>query len=482
MKAQTTHAHRVRFGLSGALALAAVLVLAACSSDKPTSAASATSSPNASSSCAASQPDQLRNLLAAEITSALQKRDRTAFLSLAASPGAKRAMSSWWTNVDALGFTTGGAQALRTGGRHVDMSIGVHNALDPTSSRDGKARTPNVVATQYRLGVQQATSGPCHLIVTSWTSRSAAPWDIGAKLYVVHTKHTVVAGERRMKSEIDRVAPYAEKAAAWSFGFFKHNRHADYIEQNGFVLFLPSTDAQATSWFRAPTTKKPKGWIGDPTFAGGYAFPLSGVTVPETYLLPKDSPKLHPVTQITGGARTILTSAGRHYDTTVMTGVIVHEFTHDIFANKNIGYYLGGDGASSSTVEGAATLLQAYFSRSPDDPTRSRESMDTFQQYLLPQIRQHFALFRDRMPTDKEMYGAAASQFYNYDLSASGFYYEGGNGNGIDFELQCIKDAYVNGGGPFSGIQISNKGGTITFADPAKEQRAWAQAVRNTVG
>jgi hypothetical protein len=38
--------------------------------------------------------------------------------------------------------------------------------------------------------------------------------------------------------------------------------------------------------------------------------------------------------------------------------------------------------------------------------------------------------------------------------------------------------AYTNGGGPFTGVELSNKGGTIKFANPAQEQSKWAAWVR----
>lgn len=195
---------------------------------------------SSASAAACTDTFDLPNLLAADLTAALQKHDEAAFLALAGAGSAKTAMSTWWANVDAIGFTTGGVQALDSNDatpsdgppRSISVLVGLHNAFDTTSSGVHDKQVPDAAATGYQLGLKVTGSGAgCRAKVTSWTSRSDAPWDIPSKLYVVKTKHTVVAGEQQMKSEVDRIAPYAEKAALWNFGFFAHNKRRDYISR-----------------------------------------------------------------------------------------------------------------------------------------------------------------------------------------------------------------------------------------------------------
>lgn len=44
-----------------------------------------------------------------------------------------------------------------------------------------------------------------------------------------------------------------------------------------------------------------------------------------------------------------------------------------------------------------------------------------------------------------------------------------------------MRDAYLNGGSAFSGVIIKIQGGSITFADPDKEEAAWAASLRTAM-
>lgn len=426
-------------------------------------------------------PDfELNNGLAGNFTAALQKHSKTAFLAIAATQAAKAPMSTWWDNVNALGFTTGGAQVEDRGNpteASLRMKIGFHNKLDSTSKDAHDRNTPDTPATEYQLATKRIHDGgpastKCHLAITGWKPLSNAPWDVKQKLYVVKTQHIVIAGEPRMKSEVQRIAPIAEKAAAWDHAFFKLADRADYIHLTGYLVFVPSTAQEEQHWFRAPTAKKPSGWVADVGGAAGVQFPLPGVQVPISGM-PEGSPKLAPVSTNTGGGRVIVTATGRHEDDVRLEATLVHEFVHAIFANDDIGAYLDGDPVPGAVSEGAARWIESYFVSAPNDA--NSPNMHALP-HLKDGLRPYFSSFDGKWPANGQIYGAAATADYYYDLAATTFDYEASYGLG--FAVQCVLLAYTNGGGPFTGVEVSNKGGNIKFADPAQEQAKWAAWIR----
>jgi hypothetical protein len=417
--------------------------------------------------------------LAGTLTLALQKHDKAGFLSLATTPATKSAMTMWWHNVDALGFTTGGAQ-VETGGEPTQGStrrvkIGFHNHLDSMSSDPDERATPDTPATEYQLGVKLVGNGgastACHLAITGWQSLSNAPWDVGHPLYVVKTRHIVIAGEQPMRSELHRIAPIAEKAAVWDQQFFARAKRSGYLHLSGYLVFVPANAQEEQHWFRAPTAKKPSGWAADVGGAAGIQFPLPGVQIP--LYVPPGMPKPAPLSTNTGGGRVIVTATGRHASNVNLEATFVHEFVHAIFANDDIGAYLGGKPVPGAVSEGAARWIESYFYSSPGTP-------DSPKLHALPSLRNglrpHFSSFDGRWPSNDQIYGSAATADYYYDLAATTFDYEANYGLG--FAVQCVLLAYTNGGGPFTGVELSNKGGTIKFAEPVQEQGKWANWLR----
>ena len=427
-------------------------------------------------------PDfELRNGLAGNLTWALQKHDKRKFLALGTTTATKSAMSRWWDNVDALGFTTGGAQAEDRGEPaegSLRMKIGFHNRLDSMSNDTHDKSTPDTPATEYQLGIKQvrdggADSNKCHLAITAWKSLSNAPWDVDHTLYVIKTGHVVIAGERSMSAEVRRIAPIAEQAAVWNQQFFKLADRADYIHLGGYLVFVPANVQEEQHWFRAPTAKKPSGWVADVGGAAGIQFPLPGVQISQSGM-PEGMPELAPLSTNTGGGRVILTATGRHEDNIQLEATLVHEFVHAIFANDDIGAYLDGEPVPGAVSEGAARWIESYFVSAPNN-------VNSPNMHALPHLKEglrpYFSSFDDRWPSNGQIYGSAATADYYYDLSATTFDYEASYGLG--FALQCVLLAYTNGGGPFTGIELSNKGGNIKFAIPNQEQGKWAAWVRH---
>ena len=481
MSVATTRRGARRTRLVAAAVIGTAVALTGCTAGGGAPTPGAGSSTLSADDCPGGGAVTAQDLLLNEITIALQKHDRPALVGLAGTPDAKAAMASWWDNLDAIGFTTGGAKVLIGSSieRPVGLvaQIGVHNKLDPTStSNQGGKKVDNVIATDYELTVRPGADA-CHLQVTRWSSASHAPWDSGKPLYVVHTAHTVVAGDAAAKGQVDRIAPMAEHAATWLRTFFHHNQHDEMVEQAGHVLFVASNNSEVQQWFQSSVTK-PKGWVADPSNIGGLAFPLPGVGLPMS--LPKGAEKPQPISDGVGGARTLISPAGQRESRTDAEGVIVHEFTHDLLADDNVGYYLSGKGAPASTVEGAARLVESYFHYSPNDATGRSGKRLLASPYLATYIEPHLRQFDGRLPSDAEIYGTVALADYYYSLSASAYGYDG-DGK-ISQSLQAVKFAYLNGGDPLSGVLRSNKGGEYVFWSSSELRPHWAQFVRSSFG
>lgn len=426
------------------------------------------------------QPYQRTDLLSLQMTAALQAHSKATFLKLA-GPSAQSAMSTWYDNVSAVGFTTaavGNAKSLSDGGiesgdapktQVATVGIGLHNAFDETLKAivKGEVDTGDAPATEYTLGTDVIHDGnqKCHLRITSWKSVNNAPWDTSQHLKIVRTKHVVIAGDPAAAADISRVAALAEKAATFDIGLFRSFKRPLDIRLKGFVMFVPTSNAQANSWFHYPDAKKPSGWIADIGNAFGVEYPLNGVQIPVTK--PVGAPKVNAVSQI-GGGRVVLTSTGLRHTSSEITAVLVHEFAHDIYNNYSLGWFTGKP-IDAALAEGAARYIESFYENNPN-PYAFSHSMKV----LAPIIRQHFSLFNGKTPTRSQVYGNVNLASYYYAVSASSFSYLAVK-YGIAFAFQSIRDAYANGGGPFSGIVTRINGGNVTFGDPGPFERAWAK-------
>ena len=397
------------------------------------------------------------------MTTALQAHHRSAFLKLAGTQPVERSMRMWWRNVSALGFTTGAVNPLgqAKNSRHPFIfQIGVHNRLDPLDHKQ-----PQVSGTRYKLTVTHAGRGCGRVVISGWKPLSNAPWDSRKPLTVVKTAHTVVAGEPAVAAQIRRVARLAEKAATWNFTLLRTVHKMNYLEQKGFVTFVAANTREASTWFRPKDAPKPKGWAADPGNVAGFEYPMPGVQV-------WPSIKAHKVSASpTGGSRVVITPRGVHAGDVNLEGTLVHEYTHAIFRVNDLWSWAGGDPVSAATAEGAARWFEAMFHSNPRSARGTLRSLTM----LEPVIESR--PFTGRLPTDREIYGAASSADYYYDLSASAFSYLAA-AYGAGFAIQSIVDAYLNGGGPFGGVVDSIKGGTIRFEAPPAVQRRWASWVR----
>lgn len=414
------------------------------------------------------------------MTNAIESHNRAAFLALASTDAARAKMGLWWDNASAVGFAGGesyvdndandpGHSALTS----VILDVALHSPLDVVSP--GKYGAGILAPmTQYKAGIA-SVGAKCALSVTSWTSLADTPLDVPEHLYVVHTTHTVVAGEPQMKSEINRIAPIAEKAAVWDFGFFKETvgGHSNYVQQKGFVVYIPTTNVQAEKWFRAPTAPKAKGWTADAGNVAGTSYPLPG---PNSFGKPKlTGPKLGQGSAV-AGARVLLTATGRKESSLNLEATLVHEYVHDILTTDDISAYLGGKPLAAATAEGAARWIESYFRNSPASYKVGKKYARA-QPNLRPTIKANIGRFNGKVPSDAQVYGSSSLANFYYDLSASTFDYLAYK-YGSPFALQSVINAYTNGGGPFGGVISNIKGSTITFANPSSYVGPWAKWVR----
>lgn len=338
--------------------------------------------------------DQRR--LAQSVTDAIQRHDRAAFLALAGTPAVKAKLSTWWENVSAAGFTTGGAAAtaLPPKMRDTKLTIGLHNALDSWDSSD--RRLPMTAATDYDVTLGHAGAGCRRVVVTGWRSLWDAPWDTSQRLYVVHTRHTVVAGEPAMRSEVNRIAPMAERAAVWDLAFFHFAQQDHYVQQKGFVVFVAASNQEAGTWFRPATAPKPKGWASDPASVAGFMFPPPGVSMDVRA----------PVQELAdggvGAGRVVINPAGRSGSEVSQEAVLVHEFVHALLNVHDLWAWSGRQAnGTAATVEGAARWVEGFFYSSPAAPGPQMNEVA----WLRSAIEPHLAQFRGTVPSDTDLYG-----------------------------------------------------------------------------
>lgn len=310
-----------------------------------------------------------------------------------------------------------------------------------------------------------------HVVITDWKPMSNAPWDSPQRLFVVHTRHTVVAGDQVRRPQIRRVARLAERAARWDVELFRAEHKSVYVQQQDFVTFVAASNRQAETWLRPAGAPKPSGWRADAGNVAGFEFPMPGADV-WPGLRARQEVSSSPV----GGSRIVITPAGVRDNDVNLEGTLVHEFVHAIFRYNDVWSWGGGRPLPAATAEGAARWIEAMYhsdpTARPTDPHAELHSLDILQPVVASRP------FNGRIPTDEQIYGAAADADYHYDLSATAFSYLAA-AYGAGFALQSIADAYVNESGPFGGVVSSIKHGTIRFERPADVQRRWASWVRS---
>jgi hypothetical protein len=365
-------------------------------------------------------PDALFGQLSADI----QAGNETAFLGLA-SAAARPAITAWWDNLRAIGFTTGAvlptdsldAVHLDSHGNGTAVVLaGTHSPLDPVDD-NGK---PLIPMAHYRIGLHFASPGAIGQI-TSWQPLDDAPWDSGSPLYVRKAAYVVVAGPSGDRALVDQTLPAAETAAAYDIKMMGRVAAA-FLQQHGFVVFVSGTAAVGNGWLA--TAPQPPGW--PPQFLGARAVQLPGPGVSkDTAVRTGNSNLVNAISNDNmGGVRVALApagpaTAGMPHDETV---TLVGEFMLDILASHDEELSNGVPlrPVPSWTEQGLAVAVQALFETNPD-PVPRRYSFATLTAGLraLPRSYRSGAypsysqLFGPSVTAD-EAWGEVAASTYEY--------------------------------------------------------------------
>jgi hypothetical protein len=188
------------------------------------------------------------------LTAAIQAGNEPAFLGLA-SPAARPAMTAWWENLRAIGFSTGVVVPTASldevhinghGNGSTVVLAGAHSPLDPDFSLNGK---PDIPMTRYRIGLHFSGAGATGQ-VTSWQPLDDAPWDTGSRLYVRKAQYVTVAGLPGDRALVDQTLAAAKTAAAYDIKL-THDASPLFLNQQGFVVFVSGNATVRNSWLAA---------------------------------------------------------------------------------------------------------------------------------------------------------------------------------------------------------------------------------------
>jgi hypothetical protein len=386
------------------------------------SAPTASASP---SNAAAPMPAEMfPDTLFGQLTADLQAGNEKAFLGLAAA-AARPAITAWWDNLAAIGFTTGavvptaGFDAVHIDG-HGDGSTvvlaGAHSPLDQVYD-NGK---PDIPMARYRIGLHFTGAGATGQI-TSWQPLDDAPWDLGSPLYVAKSQYVAVAGPPGDKALVDQTLPIAETAAAYVIKLMGHASPI-FLAQKGFVVFVSGNAAVRNRWLA--TAPQPGGW--PPQFLGARAVQLVGPGVTaDTAVRTGASSIVNAVADNTmGGVRVVLAPSGSTAKAAVNaeTVTLVREFTLDFSATEDEELSNGVPlkPVPSWPQEGLAVAVQYLFESNPNPVLRmySMAKLSAALRALPPSYRTGSyptsqQLFGPSVATDED-WGEVAASTYEY--------------------------------------------------------------------
>jgi hypothetical protein len=380
--------------------------------------------PSALSTTAAMPAEEFPDALFGQMTDDLQDGNETAFLGLAAA-SARPALTAWWDNLKAIGFTTGAViPTAAIDAVHLDSQgngtavvlAGAHSPLDPVNLND----KPQVPMTYYRIGLHFASASAAGQI-TSWQPLDDAPWDLGTPLYVRKAAGVVVAGLPADRALVDQTLPVAETAAAYDLKMMRHVA-PNFIQQQGFVVFVSGSPSVADRWFA--TVPQPSGW--PPQYLGVRVVQLAGPyeTADTSVLLGQSSLVDNIANDNMGGARVVLappapaTAAAWHAETVTLVG----DFMLDILATQDEkpGPTAVLKPVPSWTEEGLAVAVESLFEANPDPtPTAYNWGILTAELRALPRgyrsgiYPSSADLFGPSVAADQD-WGEVAASAYEY--------------------------------------------------------------------
>jgi hypothetical protein len=355
-------------------------------------------------------PDALFGQLTADI----QAGNEGAFLGMA-SAAARPAITTWWENLRAIGFTTGAViPTASIDAVHIDshgngttvVLAGAHNQLDPIDS-NGRPQIPMEL---YRIGLHFA--GPTATgQITSWQPLGDDPWDQGSQLYVRKAAHVVVVGLPSDRALVDQTLPVAETAAAYDIGMM-HIDAPGFLQQQGFVVFVSGSASVRDHWFA--TDPQPQGW--PPQFLGVQAVQLPGPAVTADATVGRGLSSLtNAISDDSMGGVRVVVAPG------VSATTLVGDFMLDIQAteDENPAYGTQVNPPPTWTEEGFAVAVQSLFEDNPTPLTRGRYTFAT----LTAKLRGLPSSYRNgRLPSTAQLFGSSLTVDEDWGYVAASAY------------------------------------------------------------
>ena len=370
----------------------------------------------AGSSAAAAEPtaaEVFPDALFGKLTSDIQAGNERAFLGMA-SAAARPAMTMWWENLRAIGFTTGAViPTASVDGVHIDahgdgttvILAGAHSSLDP-SDLNGR---PQIPMAHYRIGLHFA--GPAATgQITSWQPLDDAPWDQG-RLYVTKATNVVVAGSSSDSALVNAALPAAETAAAYDI-VMMHHAAPGFQQQQGFVVFVSGNAQVRDRWFASDP--QPRGW--PPQFLGAQAVQLPGPAVTADTAVGRGQTSLvNGISNDTMGGVRVVIAPGETATT------LVAEFMLDVQAtqDQSPAYPLPAQTVGSWTEEGLAIAVQSMYEANPNPLPNGRYDFSklTAALHALP------ASYRSgQLPTTAQLFGPSLTADEDWGYVAASTY------------------------------------------------------------
>lgn len=401
-----------------------------------------------------------------QLSQDMQTGNRAAFLSMVA-PSARPAVTIWWDNLQALGFTTG--VILPTASHdtvHLDghgngtaiVLAGAHNPLDPL---DGKGKS-DIPCERYRIGLHFANPTATGQI-SSWQPLDDDPWDQGARLYVHKSTHVVVAGPPGDSALVDETVPLAEDAATYDVGLMNHVNFRD-LRQQGFIVFVSGDATVRNRWLA--TTPQPKGWPAELLGARVSQLPGPGASADYASVTGNVS------TGNTGGARVVITpyeqDGGTPHGETV---TLVRDFMLDILAahDEDLVEGLPLDPVPSWAEQGMAVAVQGLFeaNNNPAPATYRFTPLSTAIHSLPASYK------RGQLPNSHQLYGPSVAADENWNDVAASVYEYIELKYGMNQMLASAMLLYTRYSTPFGNVLKSSHGNSYTFYTQGAVETGW---------
>lgn len=409
--------------------------------------------PSSSAAAAVMPAEEFPDALMGKLTADIQAGQEAAFLGLA-SAAARPAMTSWWDNLRAIGFTTGAviptaafdAVHINSHGDGTAVVLaGAHSPLDPDSV-NGK---PDIPMARYRIGLHFASPGASGQI-TSWQPLDDTPWDSGSPLYVRKAQYVTVAGPAADRALVDQTLPAAEAAAAYDIKLMRHNA-SSLLEQQGFVAFVSGNATASDPWLAS--VPQLAGW--PPKFQGVRAVQLSGPGVSADRDVARGTSGL--VSDIAdntmGGVRLVLappaTGETAHDETITLVGEFMLDVTgaQDEELANGIPLHTVGSWAE----QGLAVMVESLFESNPN-PTASEYSIST----LTKELRALPKSYRSgSYPTTQQLFGPSVAADKDWGYVAASTYEYIAVQNNMSVMLASGMQLYTSHPTPFGNVYKS---------------------------